>query len=285
MKIIAQAGFAAAALTLAASFAVPATAADLGGWGRGSIKDDYAAPARSTAGPCYFRADVGYSGSTDPNLSWSAYNPPEGYNPRVTRTNMDDTWTGGVGAGCGTGSRGFRYEFMLGYHGQRSISGTTSPFKWDAADPVGFSSRITSSMTTYTGMVNGYFDLGNFRGVVPYIGLGVGLAYNMVDDYQISHPSAPANVPWKVRGDNDLTLAWSAMAGLAYQVSDRAILDFGYRYMDFGRAASARNDVFAGGQLSRLGIDDAGAHEFKLGLRYHIGSDGGCCATRQMPLK
>ncbi|MEQ1736468.1 MAG: glycine cleavage system aminomethyltransferase GcvT, partial [Rhodoglobus sp.] len=33
---------------------------------------------------------------------------------RVSRTSMDDTWTGGVGAGCGTGSRGFRYEAMVG---------------------------------------------------------------------------------------------------------------------------------------------------------------------------
>jgi opacity protein-like surface antigen len=279
-KIISLAG-AAAALTLAASLATPAAAGELGGWGRGSIKDDYMAP-RSAASPCYFRADVGYSFQTAPTLRWSAWNPPEGYNEKVRNTSMDDTWTGGVGVGCGSGSRGFRYEFMLGYHGQRGIAGTTAPFQYLGGDPA--TSRITSAITTYTGMVNGYYDLGNIRGVVPYIGLGVGLAYHQMDDYLISHPSAPANVPYKTHGDSDLTLAWSAMAGFAYQVSDRAILDFGYRYIDFGRAATARHDVFAQGSHSRLAVDDQSAHEIKIGLRYHLGNDG-CCAARPIPMK
>lgn len=281
-KIIAQVG-AAAAFTLAASFAVaPASAADLGGWGRGSIKDDYATPVRSAASPCYFRADAGYSASNAPTLRWSAWNPPAPYNDRVTSSSMDDTWVGGVGLGCGSGSRGFRYEVMFDYHGQRGLSGLTAPFQYSGGDPA--ATRITSAITTYTGMVNAYYDLGNFRGFVPYVGAGVGLAYHQMDDYAISHPSAPANVPYKVSGDNDLTLAWSLMTGLAYQVSDRAILDFGYRYIDFGRASSARNDVFAQGSLSRLSVDDMTAHEFKIGLRYHLGGDG-CCAAQYAPMK
>ena len=280
-KIIAQAG-AAAAFTLAAFLAIPASAADLGGWGRGSIKDDYAVPARSATSPCYFRADTGYSWSNAPTLRWAAWNPPAGYNERVAKSNMDDTWTGGVGMGCGSGSRGFRYEAMLGYHGQRGIGGQTAPYQYSGSDP--YSSKITSAVTSYTGMVNGYFDLGNFRGVVPYIGAGVGLAYHQMDDYTIFHPSAPANVPYMTGGDNDLTLAWSLMTGFAYQVSDRAILDFGYRYIDLGRAATARHDVFAQGSHSRLAADDMTAHEIKIGLRYHLGGDG-CCAAQYAPMK
>lgn len=284
MKIFVQAGIAAAAVTLA-SLALPAAAADLGngGWGRGSIKDDYGQPQAAT-NPCYFRTDVGYSASTNPKLRWAAQpGVAQPYNERVTGTNMDDTWTGGVGLGCGTGSRGFRYEFMLGYHGQRGVDGRLSPYA-DALGNLVTNGPIHSAITTYTGMVNGYFDLGNFRGVVPYIGVGVGLGYHQMDEYQITaSPNFPA-VAYKVHGDNDLTLAWSAMAGFAYQVSDRAILDFGYRYIDFGRASTARHDVFAAGNLSRLAIDDMSAHEFKIGLRYHLGNDG-CCSGRSMPMK
>ncbi len=98
MKTIAQAGLAAAALTLAASLALPAAAADLGGWGRGSIKDDYVAPPVAVS-PCYFRTDVGASWSTAPNMRWSAWNGVNGYTEKVSKTSMDDTWTGGVGVG------------------------------------------------------------------------------------------------------------------------------------------------------------------------------------------
>lgn len=265
-----------AAATLAAAFAIPAAAADLGGWGRGSIKDDYAAPAAPVS-PCYYRADVGYSFSNKPDLRWAAVpGPGMMANERVTKTHMDDSWTGGVGAGCSSGSRGFRYEFMLGYHGDRSLGGTTSPY-WNGAAAV--MNPIKSSVTTYTGMVNGYFDLGNFRGVVPYVGVGVGLAYNQMDDYSL--PIAGA-VPYRVKGDNDLTLAWSVMAGFAYQVSERAILDLGYRYIDFGRAATSRTDNFSFTPAA-LSVDSMNAHEIKVGLRYHMG--GNCCEARQVPLK
>lgn len=276
MKIFAQAGFAAAALAIA-SFATPASAADLGGWGRGSIKDDFAAP-RTAVGPCYFRADVGYSWSGDPQLRWSAVPAPGALaSEKVTGEYMDSTWTGGVGAGCGTGSRGFRYEFMLGYHGQRGLGGVTSPY-WNGATAV--TNPITSAVTSYTGMVNGYFDLGNFRGFVPYVGAGVGLAYHQMDDYTL--PLA-GNVPYKVSGDSDLTLAWSLMAGVGYQISDRAIFDIGYRFIDLGRAATSRTDNFSF-TPSRLSVDDMTAHEFKIGLRYHVGGADNCCA-RPVPMK
>jgi opacity protein-like surface antigen len=263
---------AAAAATLAASFALPATAADLGEWGRGSIKDGYGAPAPSQVSNCYFRTDVGASWSAAPTLRWTAAAGGT-LDERVTKSGMDDTWTGGVGMGCGTGSRGFRYEAMLGYHGQRGINGVTAPF----FDGITTASRpIHSAVTSYTGMVNGYFDLGNVRGFVPYIGAGVGLAYHQMDEY--TYPVTTGG-PYRVTGANDLTLAWSVMAGVAYQVSDRAILDFGYRYIDLGRAASGRADPNSF-TPSKLSVDDMAAHEFKVGLRYHFGGSSACCAQQ-----
>jgi opacity protein-like surface antigen len=102
-----------------------------------------------------------------------------------------------------------------------------------------------------------------------------------MDDY--SYP-VPGNAPYRVKGDNDLTLAWAAMAGVAYQVSDRAILDFGYRYIDFGRAAIGRTDPNSF-TPSKLTMDDMGAHEFKVGLRYHFGGDSCCSTPRYAPMK
>lgn len=278
--LIARAGVV-AALTFAATLAQTATAADLASMGRGSIKDDYVVAGPSHVSPCYYRADVGYSFSTNPKMRWTGdTDPGPGTSLRSTvrNTDMDDTWTGGVGVGCGSGSRGFRYEFMLGYHGQRGIDGRTVPFNYGGV----FGERkITSAITTYTGMVNGYFDLGNFRGVVPYVGLGVGLAYNQMDDYSFI---IPGSVPYKVSGANDLTLAWSVMTGFAYQISDRAIIDLGYRYIDFGRAATSRTDNFSF-TPSKLAVDDMSAHEIKIGLRYHLGGGGCCGAPRYMPMK
>ena len=59
------------------------------------------------------------------------------------------------------------------------------------------------------------------------------------------------------------------------QISERAVLDFGYRYIDMGdvesRAATCALRALAGGSQDRLTVDDMTAHEFKVGLRLHFG--------------
>ena len=274
-----KAGLASASLALAASIAVPAMAADLNGgsWGRGSIKDYQPAAASSPVGPCYFRGDVGYSLANDPNLSWNATDSFGNINSTVSNTSRDNGWLVEAGVGCGSGSRGLRTDFVLGYRGEREVSGTTAPFF--QGNRVTQSAGIVSSLTSYTAMANVYYDLGNMRGFVPYVGAGLGLAYHRTGDYTFTGwATNPPN--YAVRGANDLSLAWSLMAGVGYQLSDRAILDLGYRYIDLGTAETARNDSNGTAQVSRLTMNDLTAHEFKVGLRYHFGalSGGNCCS-------
>ncbi len=89
----------------------------------------------------------------------------------------------------------------------------------------------------------------------------------------------------RIKGDNDLSFAWSLMAGVGYQISDRAILDVGYRYIDLGSISSQRSD--SGGFVNpAVKLDDLTAHEVKVGLRYHFGGGSDCCAQAQnQPLK
>lgn len=276
---------ASASLAVVASLAVPAAAADLGdgGWGRGSIKDyQPAAAPRGPVGPCYFRADVGYSLASDPHLNWNATAAPNyDINREVSNTSLENSWLVEGGYGCGSGSRGLRSDLMLGYHGDRTVQGQTALF--DGGGGNNISSRIFSSIQTYTAMANVYYDFGNVRGFVPYVGAGVGLAYHRTSDYYL--PDWASNPPdYRVRGANDLSLAWSLMAGAGYQISDRAILDFGYRYIDMGSAQTARNDNTGSAQVSRLYMTDLTAHEFKIGLRYHLGAGSDCCSS-YAPLK
>ena len=128
-------------------------------------------------------------------------------------------------------------------------------------------------------MLNGYKDFGNFGGFTPYAGAGIGVAYNIVDDvYFTGNP----DLPNRIHGDRDIAFAWALMAGVGYQISDRAILDIGYRFIDMGKANSERSDT-AFSVNPRVRIDDLEAHEVKVGLRYHFGQSD-CCAY-QAPLK
>lgn len=297
MTNVYKSGLASAAVALAAVFSAPAMAADLGG----SLKDGYVAPLpqvhAAAAGPCYIRADVGGSVSRDPDMDWPVYNEVfaddwnrngtidagevhyEFAGSEVQEVSMDNTWLAEVGAGCGSGSRGFRGEVTFGFRGERDVWGVPPIYNGTIiGDPVGTTppdvdDPIHTSVKSYTLMLNGYYDLGQYSGFVPYVGAGVGAAYHMVDEvYFTDNP----NLINRIEGDKELSFAWSLMAGVAYQVSDRAILDFGYRYIDMGKANSGRVDS-AGFVNPRVDLDNIAAHEFKLGLRYHLGSSRSSC--------
>lgn len=280
MRILATAPASVLLVAAAALLASPAVSADLGTYG-GSIKDEYvSAPAAPHSGPCYFRADVGYSGSADPDVSWPITDALTGdfITDHVRNLNFDDGWFGEAGVGCGTGagSRGFRGEITVGYHGERKYDG--EPGLWvPVLNQPPVDDPLHTSVTSYTLMLNGYKDFGNFRGFTPYVGAGVGIAYNIIDDVYFTGNPALVN---QIAGDRDIAFAWSLMAGVGYQLTPRSIIDVGYRYIDLGKATSERHDT-AGFVNPRVVADDLAAHEVKVGLRYHFGQSD-CCAYPSM---
>ena len=328
MKLVSLAGVASAALAFAALVPAPASAADLGGY-RGSLKDGFAGPLpviqQGSAGPCYFRGDVGYSWSNTPTLSWPVNNQSADYNfnsdgtaktaglaadpkpanflssstfvtDQVANATAENTWLAEGGVGCGWGgSRGVRIEAVLGMHGSKNITGepgffsnTVTPYTVGAVVPPvpvpygGPVDPLHTSLKSYTLMLNAYKDLGNFGGFVPYVGAGVGAAYHQLSDVYFTGNPNLTNV---IHGNNDLSFAWSLMAGVGYQISDRAIIDVGYRYIDLGKISSQRSDS-AGFVNPAVRLDDITAHEVKVGLRYSFGGGNECCAVAEhAPLK
>jgi opacity protein-like surface antigen len=271
MRASFSAGLTSVALAASLLAATPVVAADLGGYKGGSIKDGYMPAPTYSAGPCYVRSDVGYSWSRAPNAEFVG----NAVDPVVYNATLDDGVFFEGGLGCGMGSRGLRGELTFGMREKRNFDGDVDIFvpAVGAIDP-----PIHTSLRTYTMMANGYYDLGKFGGFVPYVGAGIGFAYHKMGDVTIDDPATPN----RIFGDDKLSFAWGLMAGVGYQVSDRAILDIGYRYIDLG-AARATNADSAQAWNPRLEINDLRAHEVKVGLRYHFG--GGTSEAVYAPVK
>lgn len=220
-------------------------AADLGG---GSLKDKGWPAGQSAVGPCYLRADLGHAWSQGPDSQFAG-----NFDPGMGAQALKDVWFAEAGVGCGSGSRGLRGDVTFGIR-------ESADFRGDYTAPGPVAGELRADVTTYTTMFNGYYDFGNMNGVVPYIGAGVGFAYHHMGD--VTSNLVPGALP----GDDKVSFAWALMAGFGYQLTDRAILDVGYRYIDLG---SAQSSSFGG---ARLEVDDMRAHEIKIGLRYHLGS-------------
>jgi len=234
------------------SLAAPALAADLNG--PASLKDE---PVyRRAAGPCYFRSDVGYSWSRDPHSTFTQTDVGGTFITNAVSSDIDNSWLAGAGFGCGTGPRGIRAEVMFDWRAERDVTGVL-------AAPLGGS--LSTSVQSSTIMFNAYYDFGHWGSFVPYLGAGVGLARNELDGVSFStSPNIQA-------GDTNWSLAWSGMAGAGFQLSERVILDLGYRFIDMGKAQSGTADSSGFTNNPPVRVDDLTAHEFKVGLRFHFG--------------
>lgn len=119
----------------------------------------------------------------------------------------------------------------------------------------------------YYGMVSGFFDLGTFVGITPYVGGGLGLAYHKTTatssvDYTDNMVNIDEAAAYQ---DRAYSLAYSLGAGLQYKVSKNVALDFGYQYFS---APEAKHAVLTdGGYEIDKGID---YHQVKVGLRYDL---------------
>lgn len=89
-------------------------------------------------------------------------------------------------------------------------------------------------------LVNGYYDISAFSGLTPYIGAGIGFAYQ------------------DVVSDDDWVFAYQGTAGIAMAVSPAMDLDFAYRYF-------ATNDA----QFDGVEIDYE-SHNATVGVRFYF---------------
>ena len=262
-------------VTIAAAGMVTLSSANAGGLSdrgmRGSMKDAPRVQYSGSASRCYVRGDVGYSVSGGPSAAFDspAYTVNHLDNSAIMNSSnedMDGGWLGEVGAGCGSGSRGFRADFTLGYRGDRDVTGN----KPDILN-THFPGTFETQVSTLTAMANLYYDLGKFRNLVPYVGVGLGVAHHNMSEVSFALNGGAAS---NLQGSEQTNFAWSLMAGAAYQISERTILDVGYRYIDMGDVKSKRGNMCDGcglGSRDRLSVDDITAHEFKVGLRIHFG--------------
>jgi opacity protein-like surface antigen len=117
-------------------------------------------------------------------------------------------------------------------------------------------------------LANAYADLGEYHGITPYVGAGIGTSRNTIshfNDVNIATNGggfSATNSVWQ--------FAWALHAGLGYKVSDRATIDLGYSFTHLGnaRTGTLQNYDPAEPDFEPITFRRLYSHDFKLGLRY-----------------
>lgn len=177
----------------------------------------------------YFRIDSGYSKFVDTYVPGSVATPKYNKVQSVAKPHIG----GGIGLNIGNNLRA-----DMTYH--RHISPV---FKSSKANTV----KRVPKIDTY--FLNVYYDIGNIEGFIPYIGAGVGIARikdivkNMVTTKASNHARN--------------NLAYKAIAGATFDITDNSKLDLAYNYHHYGKTASKvhekqeyGNTIFKGHILS-----------------------------------
>ncbi len=179
----------------------------------------------------YLRGDIGVGTPEEPTITKGGTQP--------TNPEIEDNLLVEVGAGCQV-NRYVRADVTLGYR--------------DAADMSEDFNDLDGELRSYTALANVYVDLAYWGAVVPYIGAGIGVAYN-----DLNNVTLPA-------GNNDAgktAFAWAFYAGASFRLTPNFVIDAGYRFIDLGSAKS-------GGAAYKM--TDLESHDFRIGVRWYFGS-------------
>jgi opacity protein-like surface antigen len=132
-------------------------------------------------------------------------------------------------------------------------------------------------------LLNGYIDLGTWAGVTPFVGVGVGGAYNVVSDISQHNVTTGTGFGFG-KGESKFGFAWALMAGLAYNVNQNLTLEMGYRYLDRGTAGTGPIDCAnaGGGCGFEQQTFKATSHDLRVGMRWLLADTP--VAHPQMPL-
>jgi opacity protein-like surface antigen len=153
--------------------------------------------------------------------------------------------TGALGKDLGNG---FRAEGELGYRQIELGHGTVySPGGTGIA--TGYATGNSHAVSL---MGNGYYDFKFGSPIVPYVGVGIGMADVSMDGVSINGSPAVS--------DSDLAFAYQAMVGIGYQITPTGTIYTGYRY--FATAEPNLSDA-AGDRFH----SDFESHNLEIGYR------------------
>jgi opacity protein-like surface antigen len=151
---------------------------------------------------------------------------------------------------------GYKFANNIRIEGEIGEKGVTTDKIWAATST---HDNYDSTVSLANFMVNGYYDIktATFGGFTPYFGGGLGVAVLMTSDAntfdgRILNESA------------DAVFAYQAGVGIAYDVTPKVTLDFGYRY--FGTTEGSFEEAATNNDVKMA----FSSHNFIVGARYNF---------------
>jgi opacity protein-like surface antigen len=274
-------------------------------------------PVTEVGSNWYLRGDLGLDLDQAPSFSMAAISMPTGsgflpFSNSLGSARAHDDFSADIGVG-------YRYNNWLRFEGTyeyrtaaagKNLNSVLCPTALTAVGTSGYLYDTTGTDTSVctgaldltrrdsTALAAAYLDLGNYWGVTPYVGGGLGLNADMISGnvgYTVNSSGAAYSLSptlttgvtnvWVNSGGTAISpqpnisftnqnwnrsisathysMAWALMAGFGFQISPSATLDIGYRYLNAGTSTlSITPQTGASIKLPNVSQD------IRIGIRY-----------------
>ncbi len=227
-------------------------------------------------GGWYLRGDVGVGVQTFSSFQHSQTNSAFVWPPswNVVQQDIQDTSIFGLGVGYEF-NNWLRFDITGEYRTKAGFRATGSYTDFCGTGGICFDVN-TGNFSAAVFMANAYVDLGTWWCITPFIGAGVGGAYDMISGVQDNGIIAGGSTGFGF-GPNasNLNLAWNIQAGLTYNVSNNLKIDLSWRYLNMGSPETGvvlcQNTASCPGAFYTL--RDMTSQDFRIGLRWMLQPD------------
>ena len=172
-----------------------------------------------------------------------------------------------------------RFDVSAEYRAKTRISALAAS-QPGGAGPVAVD-QYEGNLKSWVFLANAYVDLGTWNCFTPFVGAGVGGAYNMITDFTDVTPNVAAfgatgSSFGLGRGTNNWSFAWALYAGVSYKVTNNFNIDLTYRYLNLGSARETV-DCNGGSGCNEFKFKNLYSNDLMLGLRWT------CCEAPPPP--
>jgi opacity protein-like surface antigen len=259
----------------------------------------------------YLRGDVGV-GSLQ-SRGWTIPPSDPGAGNTITESIRNTSLTDGAFVDFGVGyqvNNWFRTDITGEFRGAIAARGVYNGFVNSTANPCTTNSVAPANCTLYqnnfqgsvqasTFLINGYFDLGTWQGLTPYVGAGIGtsrIAMKGFTDNGLNVRGTAINASGLPNGASSVVaynpisdksrwnLAWALMAGVSYDVSRNLKLDIGYRYLNMGAGSTGTINCLCAQTFAGFNIPGLASHDFKIGMRWMLNDSAPAVMAAAAPM-
>lgn len=252
-----------------------ASAADLGNYGGGSIKDGPIVESYAPSPAWYFRLDGGYAAYDVDSVFIEGFSGTPGY--VSDNFDVDNGWS--IGGGVGKRFGNWRADVTLEHRFNTDIEGSVVAC---------CTATVATEFKSLVGLFNVYYDFNRGGRITPYLGAGIGFAHNKTSVGDVDVACGGCTFLGYSEEASKTNFAAAAMAGFSVKlrggepqyvtsIKDAPVevsggrslyLDVGYRFLYLGDVKSGNlvyNSTYRDPQW-----DELTAHEARVGLRYEL---------------